>query len=758
MGARQSCGKACSNCTADCTRPAQGYGDDFDDERPGGDPAGATFEETLEDLNSLDRHLMLFCATSNLSAVRWLLHLGAHWDACDANGTTCLHVACRAGALSVVKELMTYKQLLEATDTAGWTTLHIAVLMGRREVVVRLLQAGAPAHQRNNKGQMPAELCADNGTFEALRSYELHQQQSPGKPWQFCKDTGPGEDIIGSRLQYEPFFVPRQAVIRSQQYKKEFQRIGTLMFNQQPGYGLAFLVASGVARDYPVDMSTFLRRSKVDIRQVGSFLGEAFSLSHTIRLEFVNSVVLQNTGVVSALARVFHMLQLPDDLQKINRLVHGVARIWWRQHERMVKDLPGQANPGAARKERLPAATQPTEESVASEELTGLELKQYLTSSDVLHQLMFSTVLLHWYIHKDGNGLKKEMDFSVWKRLNQGVEADGTDVPEHVQHRVHSIVSRSFIVELSVATASSRNRGDAAAGGAGHGPDEGGGHGLGDEGWAASVATERPRSPVLSLSAAIEGWAQIVGGGFPKPSGLTGVQTVTYRHMSNIFSEVTNSSAGVSTSPLGFQGSGSGDGGAGGVAGPKGVVGGAGHAPSAMAEATPSGARRDDFAWLSICYTLLFFSASPSNGAPYAFVELSRVRIAHIQNDARIITLVGIADPDDVDADLAAAGGVPGGASAAEAAVHAGKGNTHITIVLLLPDGRWQELPLPSLDLRVPTDSELGMWGTHLTAASQGKTMRPSPSKTSPSLSKGKESSSKSSQEASRSQLVGAGV
>merc|ERR1719174_3389568 len=140
MGSRQSCGKACSNCAADCARRAEGYGDDFDDERPGGDPAGATFEETLEDLNSLDRHLMLFCATPNLSAVRWLLHLGAHWDACDANGTTCLHVACRAGALTVVRELMQHK-----------------------------------------------ELRADNGTCEAIRFYELHLQQHPNKPWQFSK-------------------------------------------------------------------------------------------------------------------------------------------------------------------------------------------------------------------------------------------------------------------------------------------------------------------------------------------------------------------------------------------------------------------------------------------------------------------------------------------------------------------------------------------------------------------------------------------
>lgn len=707
MGTRQSCGKACSHCTADCTRPSQGYNDEFDDERPGGDPAGATFEETLEDLNSLDRHLMLFCATSNLSAVRWLLHLGAHWDTSDANGTTCLHVACRAGALSIVKEMMNYPALLQATDMAGWTALHIAVLMGRREVVVHLLQVGATPHQRNNKGQMAAELCADNGTFEALRSFDLHQQQSPGKPWEFSKDFGPGEDIVGSRLQYEPFFVPRQPVIRSQQYKKEFQKIGTLMFNQQPGYGLAFLVASGVARDYPVDMSTFLRRSKVDIKQVGSFLGEAFSLSHTIRLEFVNSVVLQNTGVVSALARVFHMLQLPDDLQKINRLIHGVARIWWRQHERLVKDLNGSQGTAG------PRYGDDKKGQGIPEELTGLELKQYLSSSDVLHQLMFSTVLLHWYIHKDGNGgQKREMDFSIWKKMNQGIEAGSIDVPDHVQQRVHAIVTRSFTLELAVATPNCRHRGDAAGG-----PDEGGGPG---DAWSSMVASERPQSPVLSANAALEGWAQIVGGGFPKPPGLTGGQIVTYRQVSNIFSEVTNSS-GIKKNPLGHV---------------EGSVP-SGHQHSAASGGTapqlkpPSGqevggGRREDFAWLSICYTLLFFSASPINGAPYAFVELQRVTVSSKQPDTLTISLVGAQEAEDHDADLAAAGGRSATSESVKSA------STPVVIVLLLPDGRWQELSLPKLDLRVQSAPELEMWVAHLTAASQGKVMKASSAKSAP--------------------------
>jgi hypothetical protein len=484
------------------------------------------------------------------------------------------------------------------------------------------------------------------------------------------------------------------------------------MFNQQPGYGLAFLVASGVARDYPVDMSTFLRRSKVDIKQVGSFLGEAFSLSHTIRLEFINSVVLQNTGVVSALARVFHMLQLPDDLQKINRLVHGLARIWWRQHERMQKDMNVQFVPSATKN---PPSWGPT--SGHMEELVGLELKQYLTSSDVLHQLMFSTVLLHWYIHKDGTGQRREMDFAVWKKLNQGIEANATDVPEHVQQRVHTIVSKSFIIELAVATANGRTRS-----GMGGGADEGGGHGPNEQ-WAADGTPDRPIA-CLSPSAAIEGWAQIVGGGFPKPSGLTGVQTVTYRHMSNIFSEVTNSS-GIRKSPrsrIESEGAGAGM--------PAGSHG--GHMavkPGIMPpELLNPGPRRDDFTWLSICYTLLFFSASPMTGAPYAFVELQRVTVSSVQQDKSIITLSGIPEPEDQEGDIAAAGGagVPSKElSGVSDGISGRAGSTPVVIVLLLPDGRWQELSLPQLAIRIPTANELEMWSAHLAAASQGKVMKP---------------------------------
>ena len=49
---------------------------------------------------------------------------------------------------------------------------------------------------------------------------------------------------------------------------------------------VAFLVASNCCRDYPEELVTFLRGSGSDLEQVGHFLGEAFSLSKILRLEF----------------------------------------------------------------------------------------------------------------------------------------------------------------------------------------------------------------------------------------------------------------------------------------------------------------------------------------------------------------------------------------------------------------------------------------------------------------------------------------
>eukprot|EP00405_Crypthecodinium_cohnii_P036484 CAMPEP_0206547890 /NCGR_PEP_ID=MMETSP0325_2-20121206/13560_1 /ASSEMBLY_ACC=CAM_ASM_000347 /TAXON_ID=2866 /ORGANISM="Crypthecodinium cohnii, Strain Seligo" /LENGTH=799 /DNA_ID=CAMNT_0054047271 /DNA_START=185 /DNA_END=2585 /DNA_ORIENTATION=+ len=760
MGAQSSCRKVCSKCTADCAKTADTCGEDFDEERPTGDPAGTTFDETLEDLSGVDRQLMLFCSSSNLSAVRWLLQLGGHVDVCDTNGTSCLHVACRSGSVTIVLELLRYQALLNTCDCSGWTPLHIAVLMGRKEVVMHLLQAGAALDIRNLKGLTPIELCSDRATYEVVRACEAHRQNHPNQVFK-CPAVGLGEDATGSRLQYEPFFVPRQPIVRMQHYKKEFQRIGTLIFNRHPGFGLAFLVAAGVTRDYPVDV-LLPQAVEGGHSEVGSFLGEAYSLSHTIRLEFVNSVVLQGTGVVSALIQVFHLLQLPDDLQKINRLVHGVSRIWWRQHERLQRDI---AN-GAPLRNRVGADIQ----LHLNEELGGLELKQYFTSSEVLHQLMFSTVLLHWYVYRDGHLPRREMDFFTWRRLNSGIEQGAGDVPDHVQRGVHSAVTRAFLPELSIASpqtgsshsdastvagTSTTSNGDAAAGGVAmtpQPPSQGPSH-MAERSNSRRISgptvrnrsfSNTPAPQGLQPYAAMEGWVQLVGGGFPKPAGMALTQAaVTYKHVSKLFSEVTQNSGPT----LGLSGPGMMEHPSGGMRGDGGLL----HTrrqgssiDSSITVQVPSSGR-DDHCWLSLCQSLLFFSLSPELGYPYAFLELPRVVVASLDEESRLITFAGA--PEDVGASrevpsdpeavipLDAEGGTA--SPTVESVTLDGDApmtpncrdgfrracQPPVNIILLLPDGRWQELSLQKLELRVPSREDLQVWSMHLVAACQGQVL-----------------------------------
>jgi len=219
----------------------------------------------------------------------------------------------------------------------------------------------------------------------------------------------------------------------------------------------------------------------------------------------------------------------------------------------MLKDMMGTLAGGASKKPgvRPGANPNPSQQSTQlhlAEELRGLELKQYLTSSDALHQIMFSTVLLHWYIYKDGTGPRRDLDYKTWKKLNEGLESGGSDVPEHVQLQIHGLIDKAFIPELAVASVGSRSPSETVVGGPG-GPDAGGGHGPGD-----GFATEKPCPSLLGIYTALEGWAQMVGGGFPRPPGMTGMQTVTYKQVSNIFSEITHNTSGLPRSPLGTTG------------------------------------------------------------------------------------------------------------------------------------------------------------------------------------------------------------
>lgn len=651
-----------------------GGAEDFLDEHLMCDPAGAIFEETLEDLNDVDRQLLLFCSGSNLAAVRWLVVLGANKDACDSNGTTCLHAACRTGTLPIVKDLVRNGMPLDAVDISGWTPLHIAIFMGRRDVVLFLLQAGAPLHKKNLKAQTPVDMCSDMWMREAIRSFVQHHQKSPETPWHFEKENEALQDFSSSsRLRYEPFFVPRSPVMNDPAQKQGFQRLGQQIFNRRPGQGLAFLVASGCTRDYPVDMSAFLRKSKVDLAQIGNFLGEAFSLSQTLRLEFINSVKLHGTSVVSSLAKVFLLLHIPPDLQKIDRLVHGIARIWWRQHEKL-GEVSGDATGGAGA-----SANDAMKEVDSEKELEGFELKQYFVSPDALYQLMFSVVMLHWnfYTQSAQHGAGQRMSLSKWLDVNQGLEGNGGDIPVHVQRLIYRTVSKAFIPQLAIRRENAYQNAD-------------------------------PERKAIGLSshAKIENWVRLLRGGFPSPAGING--TITYTHMrdlSTVFSEATSTSRSTAdpkaeATPRTPRAPGN----------PQDEL-------SARRDALPAGwdAKSKDKAWLSMCFTLLFFSSSPTDEAPYAFLHLRRVVLQRVDPAQSTMTLVGC---PEAGADINIPEGDPSKPGALPAACP-------VVLIFLLQDGRWQEFELPKLEVQFSDNRQLERWATHITSVCGDASMGP---------------------------------
>merc|ERR1719199_1036556 len=106
----------------------------------------------------------------------------------------------------------------------------------------------------------PAEVCSDGWLREAIFSCGAHcdrNGKASASSWRFGRedDLDLVEDIqVTSRLRFEPFFVPRVATLRDPARTPALQRLGTGIFNQRPGQGLAFLVSTGAVRDFPIEL------------------------------------------------------------------------------------------------------------------------------------------------------------------------------------------------------------------------------------------------------------------------------------------------------------------------------------------------------------------------------------------------------------------------------------------------------------------------------------------------------------------------
>lgn len=693
------CGRMCPKVAGDLER------DIFDDPYSC-EPAGAIFRETLEDLNEVDRLLLFFCSSSNLAAVRWLFVLGASPDACDTNGTTCLHAACRSGSVAIVRDLIVRGLPLDVADITGWTALHIAAFMGRRGVALELMQNGIDLKSQNSKGMAPSELCSDGWLREAIYSCGTHLE-SNGKEssstWRFGRenDLDLVEDLqISSRLRFEPFFVPRVPILRDVVRTPAFQSIGIDIFNQRPGQGLAFLVSTGAVRDFPIELSTFMLENDVSPVQVGEFLGEDFSLSQTLRLEFINSVRLTGTGVVSCLAKVFTRVHIPSDMQKIDRLLEGVAQIWWRQHERLQeypKHILGDQN-------------------TESGELEGLQLMKLLPNYSVLQQLMFSTVLLHWSLYAPLPPSQR-ITLVRWLEMNAGLGGgDGTEKSgasaapkrgspmQHMQCLIYNVINRSFLKQLQIWSA-----------------DKPASLGKLPTGFHDAAVMGEGSGGQTSKAEGHESWARLVGGAFPSSGNAMG-STVTYSQVRSIHCETTATARSTASPvnsrpnmepgpppPLGFSS-------------PSASVAYA-LSPAGQTDDAHGGPAGADKVWLTLRHSLLLFAKKPRNWAPYAYLHLSQMMIRSADPQTYTITLAAASQTAQSQAGSSVMVPADNARQASGlAAAHSVQPLVHI--VFLLPDGRWQAVEVPRLELQLFESSQFEQWvtalGNHCSKESSG--------------------------------------
>mmetsp|Transcript_43082 Transcript_43082/g.125345 ORF Transcript_43082/g.125345 Transcript_43082/m.125345 type:complete len:681 (-) Transcript_43082:35-2077(-) len=436
-----------SGCARTCGGDSRGAG--------GCAPVGTVFDETTSHLSEIDRLAFKFAGSSNLTALRWLFLYGARVHVFDTNGTTLLHVACRTGSLQVVQDLARRGLSVDVADRVGWTPLHVASCMGRQDLSLYLLQQGADAECKTEAGQTARDLCSDARTKDVVRGYDTTLRILPSKSVRALQDTELEGMPVSGGLHFEPFFVPRDPALREAIQLKEMQLVGVDIFSSSPGHGVAFLVAGGVVPDYPVNINRFLVEFGADAERYGDFLGSDFPVAQTLRLEFLNSLQLGGTGVVSALRTAFQSVALPRDWQKLDRLTRGVSHFWWLQHteEEAFKQSEGvvgfRAGEGGATcnggRHGHARSSGASSSSTAvpepdSRELSGRRLQRCVGSAEGLHRLMFSTVMLHRWLRAG-----HQLTLDDWAQLNTSIDDGGSDVPRHVQIGIFDLVSEDRV-------------------------------------------------------------------------------------------------------------------------------------------------------------------------------------------------------------------------------------------------------------------------------------------------------------------------
>eukprot|EP00434_Breviolum_minutum_P012104 symbB.v1.2.010672.t1/scaffold700.1/size171416/13 len=322
------------------------------------------------------------------------------------------------------------------------------------------------------------------------------------------------------------------------------------------------MVASGVVRDFPMDLITYLRTNECSPRQIGWFLSEDFSLAKILRMEFFNSVRLLDTGVLSALCFALLGLRLPLDLQRLDRCMWSLAECWWRQHIRAKRA-------GTLRK------------IVAQGEICGKNLWEYVVSVEDLHELFFSTVILHWNLHAP---LPQSQRLTVSEWMDMHCVGGIQIVPHAVLGPLYEVLARAPIDQLLLVPS----------------PGE-------------EQLESCPAGSLCGAEATLEGWASVRGDGLQM--GLEESQQLPLHGLEENISSLCEGTFSARR--------------------PKRPS----HAVQVLAAPEPS----RDAAWLTFCGSLLLLSADQLQ-CPFAFLQLKEVQLADVDPGRALLSLHGTSE------------------------------------------------------------------------------------------------------------------
>jgi len=278
----------------------------------------------------------------------------------------------------------------------------------------------------------------------------------------------------------------------------------------------------------------------------------------------------------------------------------------------------------------------------------------------VLHQLMFSAILLHWNLHAPLPDSQR-LSLSEWLELNRGIAGSVGNLPEEVLTPIYHILHDQEHTNLQIDSPESQAR-----------------------------VVKLGTSAVTDFTQ-IESWVRVLGSQVRVPKGLSSsngtqgdVGSVSCVQMSSMLSEATDTARRQRDVSI-----------------PQPMVASTprqtltGDSAGLVALSSPPSAAppsdMSDAAWLSLCGTMLFFSVAPGDGAPFAFMHLNSVRLLGLEPGKSSITI------DGGNAGFSVERNIP------------------LQMVFLLPDGRWQSFEIPQLEIEICDRSLLEFWMHHLT-------------------------------------------